>query len=108
MANAIDPVDFCKALADPTRQGILEMLQASERTVTEIVDAFALSQPTVSHHLDALSRHGLLVSRRQGKQIYYRTNNQLVTRCCGLLMSKFDAGEPCPDPASPIPDKEPS
>ena len=108
MANPLDPVDFCKALADPTRQGILEMLQAGERTVTEIVNAFDLSQPTVSHHLDALSRHGLLVSRRQGKQIYYRTNTQLVTRCCGLLMSRFDAGEPCPKPASPIPDQEPT
>jgi len=108
MATSIDPVNFCKALADPTRQSILEMLLASERTVTQIVNAFKLSQPTVSHHLDALSRYGLLISRRQGKQIYYRTNAQLVTRCCGMLMSKFNTDQCCLTSELPANDKEPT
>ena len=83
-------VDFCKALADPTRQKILEMLLEKEKTVSEVVEAFKLTQPTVSHHLEILSRNGLLTSRRDGKKIYYHTNQDNVVSCCGKLMSKFD------------------
>lgn len=83
-------VEFCKALADPTRQKILEMLLEEEKTVSEIVEAFDLSQPTVSHHLDILSRYDLVSSRREGKQIIYRTNQDSVISCCGKLMAKFD------------------
>jgi len=86
----LDCVEFCKTLADPTRQKILEMLLEKEITVSEIVDAFNLSQPTVSHHLEILSRSGLLTSRKEGKQVYYRTNQNNVVSCCGMLMSKFD------------------
>jgi len=91
MANKLDCVEFCKTLADPTRQKILEMLLEKEIAVNEIVAAFDLSQPTVSHHLEILTRNGLLSSRKEGKQVYYRTNQDNVVRCCGMLMSKFDA-----------------
>ena len=52
MKIEIDCVDFCKALADPTRQKILEILLQGEKTVSEIVEEFKLSQPTISHHLE--------------------------------------------------------
>ena len=83
-------VEFCKTLADPTRQKILEMLLEKEKTVSEVVDAFNLTQPTISHHLEILSRSGLLTSRKEGKQVFYRTNQANVVNCCGMLMSKFD------------------
>ncbi len=86
----LDCVEFCKTLADPTRQKILEMLLDKEITVSGIVEAFNLTQPTVSHHLEILSRSGLLISRKEGKQIFYRTNQDNVVSCCGMLMSKFD------------------
>ena len=44
----IDCVEFCKALADDTRQRILEMLLEREMCVRDIVDAFTMSQPTIS------------------------------------------------------------
>ena len=91
MITKIDCVEFCKVLSDPTRQKILEMLLEKEKTVSEIVEAFNLSQPTVSHHLDILSRGNLLTSRRDGKQIFYRTNQNNVVHCCGKLMAKFEA-----------------
>lgn len=90
MDELINCVEFCKALADPTRQKILEMLLEKEKTVNEIVEGFNLSQPTVSHHLDILSRYDLLSSRKDGKQIYYRTNQDSVVSCCGKLMAKFE------------------
>ena len=90
MPIKLDCVEFCKTLADPTRQKILEMLLEKEITVSEIVDAFNLTQPTVSHHLEILARSGLVTSRKEGKQVFYRTNQDNVVRCCGMLMSKFD------------------
>ena len=89
MVERIDSVEFCRALADDTRQRMLELLLERELTVSQIVDLFHLSQPTVSHHLDILRRYGLLASRRQGKHIYYRTRQEQVVRCCGLLFSKY-------------------
>jgi len=89
MGELINCVEFCKALADPTRQKILEMLLEEEKTVSEIVEACNRSQPTVSHHLDILSRYNLLSSRRDGKKVYYHTNQDSVVSCCGKLMTKF-------------------
>jgi len=90
MDNLIDDVEFCRALADVTRQKILRLLLNEEKTVTEVVKSFNLSQPTVSHHLDILNRSGLLSNRREGKQIFYRTNQDIVVSCCGKLMAKFN------------------
>ena len=90
MPIKLDCVEFCKALADPTRQKILEMLLEKEKTVSEVVEAFNLTQPTISHHLEILSRNGLLTFRKEGKQVYYRTNQDNLVYCCGNLMSKFD------------------
>jgi len=87
---SIDCVKFCQALADETRQRILEMLLEREMCVSEIAEAFPMSQPTISHHLDVLKRLGLLTSRKQGKQVYYATDQKQVVRCCGQLRARFE------------------
>ena len=86
-------VDFCKALADETRQDILRMLLQGEMCVSDIVGAFGLSQPTISHHLNILKNVGLVHSRKEGKQVYYATNQENVVECCGMLMAKFSGEE---------------
>lgn len=91
----IDCVEFCKALADDTRQQILQMLLEGEMSVNDIVAAFDVSQPTISHHLSVLKQMGLVTSRREGKQIFYATDHKNVVQCCGLLMAKFDAQKAC-------------
>ncbi|MEP7200466.1 MAG: metalloregulator ArsR/SmtB family transcription factor [Chloroflexota bacterium] len=86
----IDSVDFCKAMADDTRQAILRLLKVRpEMSVGEIVAAFKLSQPTISHHLGILRKYGLVQTRHDGKEIYYRLDQQNLTECCGMLVSKF-------------------
>jgi DNA-binding transcriptional ArsR family regulator len=90
---SIDCVEFCKALADETRQRILEMLLEREMCVSEIVEAFDISQPTVSHHLDVLKRFGLLTSHKDGKQVFYATDLERVVRCCGRLMGRFNSSQ---------------
>jgi len=89
--STIDCVDFCRALSDVTRQRILELLLENEMCVSDIVAAFDMTQPSISHHLDVLKRMGLVSSRKDGKQVYYRINRENVVQCCGKLWSKFDA-----------------
>jgi ArsR family transcriptional regulator len=91
----IDCVEFCKALADDTRQKILVMLLDDEKCVGDIVDAFDMSQPSISHHLGVLKQFNLVTSRKDGKQVYYTVNRDNVVSCCGQLMAKFDAEEAC-------------
>lgn len=64
-----------KALADPVRLGVLSQLAArgeGEVCVCDIVAAFNLSQPTISHHLRILREAGLVDSTRRGTWVYYR------------------------------------
>ena len=82
-------VDFCKALCDSTRQKIMEMLREQEMCVGDIADAFHLSQPTISHHLNILKGANVVKSRKEGKQVYYSLNQDNIQECCGMLMAKF-------------------
>ena len=85
-----DMVAFCKALGDQTRQRILEILQTEgEKCVSDLVDIFNVSQPTISHHLNFLKQANLVTSRRDGKQIYYQANQANIVECCGMLFTKF-------------------
>lgn len=91
-----DCVEFCKTLADDTRQRILRMLmEADEMSVSDIVAGFDVSQPTISHHLNVLKQFGLVASRKKGKQVFYTLNRDRVIECCGRLIAMFDASEAC-------------
>jgi len=63
-----------KALGDPTRRQILEMLKKKDLTAGEIADAFHISKPSISHHLDILRQANLVVSIKNGQFIYYSIN----------------------------------
>jgi len=86
----VDCVAFCKALADDTRQQILKLLLAGELCVCDIVDAFEVSQPTISHHLSVLSEAGLVIARKRGRHVVYALDRDRVVECCGHLMAEFD------------------
>lgn len=87
----VDCVAFCRALSDETRQKILQMLREREMCVSEIVDAFAMSQPTISHHLAVLKSTGLVSDRKEGKQVYYSLDRCCLSDCCHDLIDKFRA-----------------
>ncbi|ROS23946.1 helix-turn-helix transcriptional regulator [Cellulomonas sp. PhB150] len=55
------------ALADPTRRAILARLAQGQATVTELAEPFAMSLPTVSRHLTALEKAGLVVKTREAQ-----------------------------------------
>jgi len=63
-----------KALNDPTRREILELLGKNDLSAGEIADQFNMSKPSISHHLDLLRQAGLVESVKQGQFIYYSLN----------------------------------
>ena len=66
-ADDLDPV--WKALADPTRRAILDLLRQGPRTTTEIVDAFPhLTRFGIMKHIDVLREAGLIETREEGRQ----------------------------------------
>jgi DNA-binding transcriptional ArsR family regulator len=74
MARAATTSDTFNAVAEPRRREILNYLAMQERPVGEIVGALEMEQPSVSKHLRVLKDVGLVHARRDGRQIYYRTN----------------------------------
>ena len=74
MARAATTSDAFNAVAEPRRRDILNYLLLQERSVTEIVDAMAMEQPSVSKHLKVLKDVGLVEVRREGRQMLYKVN----------------------------------
>lgn len=67
-----------KALNDPTRRAILEMLRDKDLTAGEIAGQFDMSWPSVSHHLEILRKAGLVVSVKEGQFLYYSINTTVM------------------------------
>lgn len=63
-----------KALNDPTRREILELLKNGEMTAGDIADKFNMTKPSISHHLDLLKQAGLVEAEKDGQFIYYSLN----------------------------------
>jgi ArsR family transcriptional regulator, arsenate/arsenite/antimonite-responsive transcriptional repressor len=63
-----------RALDDSTRRQILEMLRERDMTAGEIADAFTISKPSISHHLDLLRQANLVLSIKEGQFVRYSLN----------------------------------
>jgi DNA-binding transcriptional ArsR family regulator len=61
-----------QALADSSRRAILQSLTQGEAAVRDLTARFDLTQPAISQHLAVLKDAGLVVSRREGRLVYYR------------------------------------
>jgi ArsR family transcriptional regulator, arsenate/arsenite/antimonite-responsive transcriptional repressor len=67
-----------KALNDPTRRSILEMLRDKDMSAGEIAAQFDMSWPSVSHHLELLRKAGLVVAEKEGQYVYYSINTTVM------------------------------
>src|SRR5262249_8898126 len=74
MPRAATTSDAFNAIAEPRRRDILNYIAMQERSVTGIVDALEMEQPSVSKHLKVLKDVGLVEVRREGRQMLYRMN----------------------------------
>ena len=75
-----------KALADETRREIIKLLREKNMTAGEIADAFTISKPSISHHLNTLKQAGLIQDERQGQNIIYSLNTSVVEEIISWLM----------------------
>lgn len=63
-----------KALSDPTRRKILELLKKREMSAGEIAENFNITLPSLTHHFNILKEADLISQERQGQQIIYSIN----------------------------------
>jgi ArsR family transcriptional regulator, arsenate/arsenite/antimonite-responsive transcriptional repressor len=80
-----DFISFGQAIADPTRVRIIAALRRGELCVCELVDALEISQSTLSGHLQVLRQTGLVITRKDGRWIYY----SLTDRKTALIEALF-------------------
>jgi len=63
-----------KALADPNRRKVLELLKEKDMHVSELLKHFTITQASLSHHLDILKRAELVMDTKKGQFVYYSLN----------------------------------
>lgn len=81
----IDTAKVLKALSDPKRLRIVDMLSCGELCACEILDEFHITQPTLSHDMKVLAEAGIVRDRREGKNTYYTLNTDNLAAMHGTL-----------------------
>lgn len=87
--EAVELAAVFKAVADPVRLRLLSLIAAhagGEACVCELSGAFALSGPTISHHLRVLREAGLIAGERRGTWVYYRVRAGTLRRLSSVLV----------------------
>jgi DNA-binding transcriptional ArsR family regulator len=77
--------EVCKTLASAKRLEIISALKEGEKTVGELVEILGVPKANVSQHLAVMRLKGILRSRREGVNIYYRIANPKVVQACALM-----------------------
>lgn len=76
---------ICHTLANPKRLEIIDKLRTRELSVTELSTALEISQSNLSQHLALMRQRGILSTRREGLNVYYRLSNPKITQACDLM-----------------------
>ena len=79
-----------KALSDPTRREIVNLLKDGKRSAGDIVSHFSSTNATISHHLSILRKAGLITDEKQGKYIYYELNTTVFQEVLSWLHSLME------------------
>jgi len=85
--------DAFKALADPTRRKILDLLKDGELTAGEIANHFDMTKPSISNHLGLLKQAGLVRDERRGQYIVYALNTTVFQDVMKWILDLQNAGE---------------
>lgn len=77
------------AISDPTRRKILDLLKKGEMSAGELGKHFAISGPSMSHHLAKLKHADLVQARRNGQSIYYSINTSVFDDAAQFIVGLF-------------------
>ncbi len=80
-----------RALGEPVRLEILNVLRAGEMTVTELADETELGQANLSKHLQLLHALGFVTRRKEGLYVYYSLADSDVFRLCDIMCGRLGA-----------------
>lgn len=83
-------------MGDCTRVRIIKRLKEKPQNVSKIAECFCLTQPTITHHLRALEKMGMVSAERKGRKTYYSLNVNYPCKNCGIfdLPFKLNAKNP--------------
>ena len=95
MGDYLEYARVFKALGDPKRAMIVDMLSFGELCACMILEKFEMSQSTLSHHMKLLCECGLVKGREQGKWTYYSLDADTVSRTKQFLSDITSAKENC-------------
>lgn len=76
-----------KAINDPTRRKILELLKKNDLNAGEIAEQFNISKPSISHHLDLLKQADLVISEKNGQYVNYSLNQTVLEELIQWLLT---------------------
>ncbi|MBY9078574.1 winged helix-turn-helix transcriptional regulator [Paenibacillus sp. HN-1] len=72
-------IEFFRALFDPVRSELLIFLSANgEMTIGEIAEYFPQNRSVISRHLDFMNRFNIVQRRKEGREVYYKANNEFI------------------------------
>ena len=77
--------EMCKVFSNPTRLEILNLLRDKEMSVTELIKKTKLSQANISQHLSIMKSKGIVMSNRNGKNIYYKLSNPKIIKAFDII-----------------------
>jgi len=78
--------DTFKALSDPTRRRILQLLKERDLSAGDIANHFSISKPSISHHLNILKHARLIQDERCGQSIVYSLNTTVIQEALGWFL----------------------
>ena len=82
-----------KALSDPSRRKIIELLKQGDLTAGEIADHFDMTKPSISHHLNLLKQAHLVLAQKQGQNIIYSLNTTTLQDALSFFLNLINQGE---------------
>lgn len=90
-----DTAKMLKAMSDPKRLRIVDMLSCGELCACVILESFDITQPTLSHDMRVLVEAGIVSDRREGKNIYYSLNKEALGEMHKTLGRMFEDKPDC-------------
>lgn len=82
-----------KAISDPTRRKILDLLKGGDMTAGDIAEHFNISKPSISHHLNILKQAEVISDHRKGQFIYYSLNTTVLQDSINWMFNFINKGD---------------
>ena len=93
--NYEDMSKTLKALADPKRLKIIDLLSCGSLCACDILDHFDFTQPTLSHHMKVLEKAGVVLVTKEGTWHHYQLTDAFIDQFMGSMMQLFSAKDDC-------------